>query len=304
MITFLKAFILSIVEGITEFLPVSSTGHMILVDSFLSLSANEKFSNAFMIIIQLGAILSVVVYFWKKIWILNDEKRIDKEKIELWKRVIAGVMPAVILGLLFDDFIDAHLFNATVVASMLIFYGIVLIIIEQKNAKKKTFAITEPKAIPYKIALIIGLFQCLAMVPGTSRSAATVIGGMLMGLSRAAAAEFSFFLAIPTMAGATMLKVIKEGLSFSVFEWSVILFGFVCSFAIALAVIKWFMAFIQKHDFKIFGWYRIVLGIVVLALMVFSPMNQDSSTEDHKSSASGSSDSQTLSTDVNETPSE
>jgi undecaprenyl-diphosphatase len=264
MIIYLKALLLSIVEGITEFLPISSTGHMILVDYLIKMSDNKEFTSAFEIIIQLGAILSVVVYFWDKIWILNKDKKLDKDKISLWSKVIVAVLPAVVLGLKFDDMIEARFFNATTVAAMLLLYGIILLIIEIINRDKTSFSVENSSLITYKTALIIGFFQTLAMVPGTSRSAATIIGGMLLGLSRAVAAEFSFFLAIPTMAGATLLKIVKSGHTFSSTEWGVIAFGFVVSFIVALAIIKWFMGYITKHDFKIFAYYRIILGIIVL----------------------------------------
>lgn len=264
MIIYLKALLLSIVEGITEFLPISSTGHMILVDHLIKLSENREFTNAFEIIIQLGAIISVVVYFWDKIWILDSNNKIDKDKISLWSKVVVAVLPAVVLGLKFDDIIEAKFFNATTVASMLILYGIILLIVEIKNSKNREFKVSTSSAITYKTALIIGFFQTLAMVPGTSRSAATIIGGMIFGLSRAVAAEFSFFLAIPTMFGATLLKIIKSGHGFTTTEWGVIAFGFIISFIVALVVIKWFMRYITKHDFKIFAWYRIVLGIIVI----------------------------------------
>ena len=269
MIMIFKAFLLSVVEGITEFLPISSTGHMIIVDHFLKLSSNQSFTNAFEIIIQLGAILSVVVYFWKKIWILDSNYRIDRDKIILWSKVAIAVLPAVVLGLKFDDLIEEKLFNPTVVASMLVFYGLVLILVEMIIAKKDNFKVVDSSTISYRTALIIGFFQTLAMVPGTSRSAATIIGGMVFGLSRAVAAEFSFFLAIPTMTGATLLKVIKTGHTFSATEWGAIAFGFIASFIVALAVIQWFMKYIGKHDFKIFAYYRIILGVAVLLMLFF-----------------------------------
>ncbi len=268
-ITFLKVILLGVVEGVTEFLPVSSTGHMILVDEFVKLSQNESFTASFQIIIQLGAILSVVVYFWKRLWpfVGTDEEK--KSKWTLWSKVVVGVLPAVVLGLAFDDFIEEKLFNSLTVSIALIFYGIVLIIMENKNAKKESFKVTDIKTLTFKMAVIIGFFQCLAMVPGTSRSAATIIGGLALGLNRAVAAEFSFFLAIPTMFGATLLKIIKDGVAFTGSEWLIIALGFVVSFVVALAVIKLFMGYITKKDFKIFGYYRIILGVVMLLLMQF-----------------------------------
>ncbi|MDO5089691.1 MAG: undecaprenyl-diphosphate phosphatase [Leptotrichiaceae bacterium] len=264
----LKVVILSIVEGLTEFIPVSSTGHMIIADSFLKLSDNEIFVNAFKIIIQLGAIMSVVVYFWKKLWPFskNLTKEESREIILKWTKIIIAVLPAVVLGLLFDDIIDKYFFNPLVVSLMLVFYGAVLIWIE--TGKKKAGGITDIGNLPILKAISIGMFQCLAMIPGTSRSAVTIIGGILLGLSRVAATEFSFFLAIPTMMGATMLKVVKIGTKLTGYEWFLIAAGFILSFIFAYGVIKVFMDYIKKHDFKIFGYYRIVLGIIVFILYV------------------------------------
>ena len=267
IIMILKAILISIVEGITEFLPISSTGHMILVDEFLKLSSNKTFTTAFEVIIQLGAIISVVVFFWKDLWPFAGTPERQKATWTLWMKVIVAVLPAMVLGLIFGDAIKAHLFKSIVVAITLVFYGVVLIVLEQFNAKKTTFKIDKVSAIPFGLAIAIGCFQCLAMIPGTSRSAATIIGAMLLGLSRGAAAEFSFFLAIPTMAGATLLTIVKNGMAFSSFEWLVIAIGFVVAFLVAYAVIKFFMGFIRKHDFSVFGYYRIILGIVVLIVL-------------------------------------
>lgn len=263
----LKAILIAVVEGITEFLPISSTGHMILVDQFLKLSENKIFTNTFEVIIQLGAILSVVVFFWKDLWPLSGTPERQKATWTLWLKVMVAVIPAAVLGFLFDDAIDAYLFNPLVVAITLLVYGIALIIVERFNAKKTTFKIDSVSSIPFVLAIAIGGFQCLAMIPGTSRSAATIIGAMLLGLSRGAAAEFSFFLAIPTMAGAALLKIAKNGLAFTSFEWLVLAIGTVVAFLVAYAVIKFFMDFIRKHDFSVFGYYRIILGIVVLILL-------------------------------------
>ena len=263
-----KVILLSLVEGLTEFIPVSSTGHMIIVEQFLKLSENKQFVNAFEIIIQLGAILSVVVYYWHKIWPfspkLSSQKR--KEIIIMWMKIIAAVLPAVVLGLLFDDVIDEHLFNPMTVSVMLVVYGILLIWLESgKKRKEKYKTIAE---LPILTAVEIGIFQCLAMVPGTSRSAATIIGGVLLGLNRVLATEFSFFLAIPTMLGATLLKVVKMGSGLSGYEWFLIALGIVLSFIFAYGVIKVFMNYIKKHDFKIFGYYRIIVGILILILFL------------------------------------
>ena len=262
----LKVIILSLVEGLTEFIPVSSTGHMIIVDKFLKLSDHQSFVHAFEIIIQLGAILAVVVYFWYKLWPFSKglTKAQSRGIILKWIKIIIAVLPAVVLGLLFDDIIDKYLFNVTVVASMLVFYGIVLIWVE--NGKRGNGGISTVKDIPISKLIGIGLFQCLAMIPGTSRSAVTIIGGVLLGLNRVLATEFSFFLAVPTMLGATLLKIVKMGAKLTGYEWMLIALGFVLSFIFAYIVIKVFMNYIKKHNFKIFGYYRIILGIVVFIL--------------------------------------
>lgn len=281
----IKVVILSIVEGFTEFLPVSSTGHLILVNEFLRLEP-ESFSNAFNIIIQLGAICAVIrQYFYKlnpidlgKISFNTDmgdyEFRSFSEKLKfrinhfhrptmrLWIKVIIGFLPAMVLGLLFDDLIDKYLFSPTVVAVSLIFWGIVIIFIEKnKSIKTNTKKLGDLSPIQ---AVKIGFFQCLAMIPGTSRSAATIIGGRLTGASRTVAAEFSFFLAIPTMMGATVLKIIKMGTGFSTYQWGLIFLGAVLSYLVAEVVIKTFMKFIKNNSFTVFGIYRIILGIIVL----------------------------------------
>ncbi len=263
-----KVVLLSLVEGLTEFIPVSSTGHMIIVEQFLRLSENKQFVNAFEIIIQLGAILSVVVYYWHKIWPFSPKlsPRKRKEIIIMWIKIIVAVLPAVVLGLLFDDVIDEHLFNPMTVSVMLVVYGILLIWLESgKKRKEKYKTISE---LPILTAVEIGIFQCLAMVPGTSRSAATIIGGVLLGLNRVLATEFSFFLAIPTMLGATLLKIIKIGSGLGGYEWFLIALGFILSFVFAYGVIKIFMNYIKKHDFKIFGYYRIIVGILILILFL------------------------------------
>lgn len=281
----IKVLILSIVEGVTEFLPVSSTGHLILVNQFVKLEP-EGFSNAFNIIIQLGAILSVVViyfqrlnpwdlektekYFPKNYNKLNKQSRAyyrlthpDKKTMELWKRVIVGILPAMVLGLLFDDLIDEYLFNPMVVAAMLLIWGLIIIFVEKKNRKDKGFRHDNIAMVPYKTILAIGFFQTLAMIPGTSRSAATIMGAMILGLSRSAAAEFSFFLAIPTMLGATLLKVVKNFSGFTGYQWGLILLGMVLSFLVAYVVIKKFMEYIRNNDFIPFGIYRIILAVIV-----------------------------------------
>ena len=262
----IKVFILSLVEGLTEFVPVSSTGHMILVDQFLKLSDNKVFVDAFKIIIQLGAILSVVVYYWKKIFPFakGNTKQESMDIIAMWVKIVIAVIPAVILGLKFDDIIEEKFFNSLTVSIMLVFYGILLIWIETRKKKEEKIKSIKEMTIP--LALGVGLFQCLAMIPGTSRSAATIIGGVLLGLNRVLATEFSFFLAIPTMLGATLVKIVKIGNVLTMEEWFLIGLGFVLSFIFAYAVIKVFMDYIKKHDFKVFGYYRIILGIIILLL--------------------------------------
>ena len=282
IIDLIKVLILSIVEGVTEFLPVSSTGHLILVNQFVKLEP-EGFSNAFNVIIQLGAILSVVVLYFERLnpWTkskirlpknyeeLNRQSKAyfilshpDKKTINLWLKVIVGVLPAMVLGLLFDDLIDQYLFNPMTVAAMLLIWGLIIIFVEKRNKNIKYESLAD---VPYTTILMIGFFQCLAMVPGTSRSAATIIGAMVLGLSRPAAAEFSFFLAIPTMLGATLLKLVKNLGGFSGNQWFLILIGMVLSFIVAFVVIKKFLAYVKKHDFIPFGIYRIILAVVVFA---------------------------------------
>lgn len=282
LIDFFKVLILSIVEGVTEFLPVSSTGHLILVNQFVKLEP-EGFSNAFNVIIQLGAILSVVVLYFERLnpWTkskialpknynkLNGQSKAyfilthpDKKTLNLWLKVIVGVLPAMVLGLLFDDLIDEYLFNPMTVAAMLFVWGLIIIFVEKRNKNIKYESLAD---VPYITILMIGFFQCLAMVPGTSRSAATIMGAMILGLSRPAAAEFSFFLAIPTMLGATLLKLVKNFGGFSSYQWLLILIGMILSFIVAFIVIKKFLAYVKKHDFIPFGIYRIILAVIVFA---------------------------------------
>ena len=262
--------ILALVEGITEFLPVSSTGHMILVNQFIGGEyLSPTFINSFLIIIQLGAILSVVVYFWKDISPFVGTKKEFGLRLQLWMKIIVGVLPAMVIGLLLDDIIDKYFMNNTfIIAITLIVYGVIFIGIEVvyklKNIKPKVKKFSNLK---YGTAFLIGFFQCLAMIPGTSRSGATIIGALLLGLSRPLAAEFSFYLAIPTMFGATALKLLKNGLAFTQMEWSYLALGSAIAFVVAYIVIKWFMDFIKKRSFASFGLYRIILGIIVIVLL-------------------------------------
>lgn len=276
-----KVLILGIVEGLTEFLPISSTGHLILFGKFIELSPKE-FSNAFFVIIQLGAILSVLyLYFnelnpigkykiqekvgdkYKSLSLKDKWKLRDMPTMRLLAKIIIGFLPAAVLGFLFDDLIDKYLFNEVTVSIALIFYGIIIILMEKKN-KDSNFKSNDLDDISLKTAFFIGVFQCLAMVPGTSRSAATIIGAMLLGCSRTSAAKFSFYLAIPTMLGATALKVIKIGISFGLWQWFLIIVGGIVSYIVALIVIKKFLSYIRNNDFTYFGIYRIILGILVL----------------------------------------
>jgi undecaprenyl-diphosphatase len=269
LVLFIKVFIIGLVEGLTEFIPVSSTGHMIIVDSFLNMSSGHNFTagfiESFQVIIQLGAILSVVVLFFNDLNPFISDREDSKKKWKLISEIFVAVLPAAVLGYLFDDYISEKLFNYRTVSIALIFYGVVLIFVE--NFSKNKDRLSSVSKMTYHKALAIGLFQCLAMVPGTSRSASTIIGGMIFGFSRAVAAEFSFFLAIPTMFGASLLKILKLGVDFSYLEWQIISTGFIVAFAVALFVIKVFMNYIKSKDFKFFGVYRIVLGIAVLMML-------------------------------------
>ncbi len=264
MNNFLLVIILGIVEGMTEFLPVSSTGHMILVEKLIGNGElSPQFMESFLIIVQLGAIIAVIIYFWKDLTPFVENKNMFISRIRLWAKVVIGVIPAAVIGLLLDDYISAYFMdNVFVVATTLIFYGAILIIIEKyyKTAGK----VDTLGKLSYKLAFIIGFFQCLAMIPGTSRSGSTIIGALLLGLSRGVATEFSFFLAIPTMVGATLLKLAKNGMNYSAQEWQLIGVGTLVSFLVAYLVIKWFMGYIKKKDFVFFGVYRIILGVLVL----------------------------------------
>ena len=269
IIELLKVLFLGIVEGITEWLPISSTGHMLLVDEFISLTASEEFKEMFFVVIQLGAILAVVLLFWNKMWPFDFSKNPEKEGVikkdifSMWFKVVVACIPGAVVTLLFDDYIEAHLHTPTVIAIALIFYGFAFIIIEARN-KAKTARVEALQDITYKTAFIIGLFQVLSIIPGTSRSGATIIGALLTGVSRVAAAEFTFFLAVPVMLGLSLIKVIKFGFSFTGSELVILSVGVIVAFLVSLFVIKFLMGYIKKHDFKVFGWYRIALGVIVL----------------------------------------
>lgn len=262
---FVSALILGIVEGITEFLPISSTGHLIIVNQFVGFT--EQFAKMFDVVIQLGAILSVVVYFHKRLIPFGKYSASKNRKIfDLWKKTIVGVIPALGIGFLLADYIEERLFNTTVVAIALIVGGLILLYIENKRS---SFRIKTMEQLTYRTAFLIGFIQCLAMIPGTSRSASTIIGAMLLGASRVLAAEFSFFLAIPTMVAASGYTLLKNGLMLTSHEFLVVGFGFLVSFVVAWLVIAGFMNYVSKKDFKPFGYYRIVLGIVVLLYFGF-----------------------------------
>ena len=277
MLNIIYSIIYGVIEGITEWLPISSTGHIILAENFLkftNITDLDAFMEMFEVVIQLGAILAVVVLYFKQIWPLktkkekNNKKIIwDKEILILWAKILVACIPAAIVGVLFNDVLNKYLYNSWVVAAMLILVGIAFIIIENKK-KGNNPRVTSIEELTYKDAMIIGLFQLIAAIfPGTSRSGATIIGALLIGISRTVAAEYTFFLAIPVMFGASLLKLLRFGFSFSGTEITVLLVGMIVAFLVSIFVIKFLMNYIKKHDFKVFGWYRILLGIIVLILL-------------------------------------
>lgn len=289
IVEWLKVLLLGIVEGVTEWLPISSTGHLILVDEFVKMNQSEAFMEMFNVVIQLGAILAVVVLYWEKLWPFHLKKNApaaswfskqadtgitggfqkfcnnycSMDKIILWLKIVFACIPAMVIGIPLDDWMEAHFHNATVVALMLILYGVLFIIIENYN-KKRTPKIASLQELTFKDAFLIGVFQVLSLIPGTSRSGSTIIGGILIGTSRSIAAEFTFFLAIPVMFGASLIKLLKFGLVFTGTQLAVLLVGMVVAFVVSVFAIKFLMGYIKKHDFKVFGWYRIVLGLIVL----------------------------------------
>lgn len=267
MLEILKSVIFGIVEGITEWLPISSTGHIILLDEFLSMDVSKEFMEVFEVVIQLGAILAVVLIFWNKIFPFRKERgRVvaDMKIINMWFKIVAACIPAAVVGLLFDDKINELFYNPTTVGIALIVFGIAFILIENRNRHMRP-RIRKLGDITYTTALIIGLFQLIAAVfPGTSRSGATIVGALLIGVSRTVAAEFTFFLAIPVMFGASLLKLVKFGFAFEGMEIAILIVGMISAFIVSVVVIRFLMAYIKKHDFKVFGWYRIVLGAIVL----------------------------------------
>lgn len=278
----LKAILFGIVEGVTEWLPISSTGHMILLDEFVKLDVTPEFWEMFLVVIQLGAILAVVVLFWNQIWPFGKKNNQNpaaesgflsyckKDTWQMWFKIIAACLPAAIVGILFDEFFESLFYNGVCVAIALIVFGIGFILIENRN-KGTVAQINSLNGITYKTALIIGLFQLIAAIfPGTSRSGATILGALLIGVSRTVAAEFTFFLAIPVMFGASLLKIVKFGFSFTENEMMILTAGMITAFLVSVIVIKFLMGYIKKHDFKVFGWYRIILGILVLIFFYFA----------------------------------
>lgn len=267
VIELLKVVFLGIVEGITEWLPISSTGHMLLVDEFLQMNITPEFKDMFLVVIQLGAILAVVILFWEKMWPFQKktptQPAVRWNTIQMWLKVVVACIPGAVVTLLFDDYIEAHLHTPTVIAAALILYGIGFILIENWN-KTRTPKVNTLEEITYRTAFLIGLFQVLSIIPGTSRSGSTIIGALLIGVSRVAAAEFTFFLAVPVMFGLSFVKLLQFGFTFTSAEIWTLVVGCLVAFLVSVVVIKFLMGYVKKHDFKVFGWYRIVLGAVVL----------------------------------------
>lgn len=278
MLEVLKAIILGIIEGITEWLPISSTGHMILVDEFLRLDVSAEFKELFLVVIQLGAILAVPVIFFEKLNPFSKGKSQDEKKNtwSLWGKVIVGIIPAGLVGVVLDDLIDEYFYNYIVVSIALIIYGIAFLLIERtKKARDNQYVIESVDAITYKDAIKIGLFQTLSLIPGTSRSGSTILGGMLVGVNRTASAEFSFFMAIPIMLGASLLKILKfaiSGITATPSEIWLLIVGILVSFAVSLFAIKFLMDFVKRHSFSAFGIYRIALGVIVIIFFVIKSL--------------------------------
>lgn len=265
-IEFLKIVVFGLVEGFTEWLPISSTGHLILVENIVHLNASAEFMKVFRVVIQLGAIMAVVVLYFNRLnpWAPGKKKNQQLATWHLWIKILIACLPAAVVGLLLDEVLDIYLYNPYVVAAMLIIYGILFIVLEKHN-EYVDFPIKKVSQISYRNALYIGLFQLLALIPGTSRSGATILGAMLLGCSRTASAEFTFFLGIPVMFGASLLKILHYGLDFSGMEFFFLLAGMVIAFAVSMYSIKFLMGYVKKHDFRFFGYYRIILGVIVLA---------------------------------------
>lgn len=274
LIELIKVIIIGIIQGITEWLPISSTGHMILADELLRLNVSDAFMEMFRVVIQFGSILAVVVLYFHKLNPFAPSKS-DVQKRQTWRlwfKVIVGIIPAGIVGVLFDDWLNDHLYNYVTVAVALIVYGVAFIVIE-KIRKGKTPRVDSVNRLDYKTALGVGCFQTLSLIPGTSRSGSTILGAMILGMSREAAAEFSFFMAIPVMLGASLLKMLKFGFSFTSSELIVLIVGVLTAFVVSVAAIKFLTSFIKKHSFAVFGWYRIILGAIVLGAFIFSKVS-------------------------------
>lgn len=272
IIELIKVFILGVVEGITEWLPISSTGHMILVDEFIKLDVSAEFLEMFLVVIQLGAILAVIFLYFDKLMPFDYRHgwKVKKDTFSMWFKIIFACLPAAVVGILFDDQLNELFYNPLTVAIALIVFGILFIFIENYN-KGRSSKINSISEITYNTALIIGIFQLIAAIfPGTSRSGATIVGALLIGVSRTVAAEFTFFLAVPVMLGASLLKIVKFGFAFTSYELLLLIFGMAVAFVVSMITIKFLMSYIKKHDFKVFGWYRIILGIIVLVyFMIF-----------------------------------
>ncbi len=265
-----KIIILGIIEGVTEWLPISSTGHMLLVDEFINLNVSPEFKEMFFVVIQLGAILSVVLLFWNKMFPFQFKDKslpiVKKETFQIWFKVCIACIPGLIATILFDDLVDTYLYSPWCIAIALIVYGIAFILIENKGGSTvKTATLSQ---LSYKTALYIGFFQVLSIIPGTSRSGATIVGALLLGVSRITAAEFTFFMAVPVILGLSIIKIIKFGFNFTSIEIATLIIGMVVAFLVSVLVIKFLMDYIKKHDFKVFGWYRIILGIAVLLYFI------------------------------------
>ena len=277
----IKSIILGIIEGITEWLPISSTGHLIIADEFIKLGMTDEFMEMFNVVIQLGAILAVVVIFWNKMWPFTADKTkgynyitkgnglIKKDVMDMWFKVIVAMLPAAIVGIPFDNYFEKHFHNWQVVSAALIVYGVLFIVIEKinKNRKPKVNSIPE---LSYKTALLIGCFQALSLIPGTSRSGSTILGAMILGVSRVAGAEFSFFLAVPVMFGASLIKLLKFGFTFTGMELAVLAVGMLTSFIVSVIAIKFLISYVRRHDFSLFGYYRIALGVIVIAYFLIA----------------------------------
>ena len=277
----IKSIILGIIEGITEWLPISSTGHLIIADEFIKLGMTDEFMEMFNVVIQLGAILAVVVIFWNKMWPFTADKTkgynyitkgnglIKKDVMDMWFKVIAAMLPAAIVGIPFDNYFEKHFHNWQVVSAALIAYGVLFIVIEKINKSRKP-KVTGIPELSYKTALLIGCFQALSLIPGTSRSGSTILGAMILGVSRVAGAEFSFFLAVPVMFGASLIKLLKFGFTFTGMELAVLAVGTLTSFIVSVIAIKFLISYVRRHDFSLFGYYRIALGVLVIAYFLIA----------------------------------